>query len=191
MVPQPSLRKKEFDRVLLEAIDEAFSSLGESSKTAIYYHLETAFNIKKQEIPSRVADFSRALEQLFGLGAKHLEILFMKSLYAKVRGAREWASVEWVVPEMTFREYVRLMRQKFEGAKQGQVEMGVLANENEEFCRGAIENVSLGPDKGLDRLRFSRCVIVMVILGSFLASSFLRQAFPPAHSEPTSQIKVD
>jgi hypothetical protein len=127
------LRKKKFNKLLLEAIDEALSFLGESSKTAIYYHLETVFNIKKQEIPNRVDDFSRALERLFGLGAKHLEILFMKSLYAKVRGVREWSSCEWVVPEVTFREYVHLMRQNFEGANKNQEEMGILINENEEL----------------------------------------------------------
>lgn len=86
MVSQRSLRKK-FNILLIEAIDEALSSLGESSKTAIYHHLETAFNIKKQEIPNKVDVFSRALERLFGFGAKHLEILFMKSLSAKVREA--------------------------------------------------------------------------------------------------------
>lgn len=86
MVSQRSLRKK-FNILLIEAIDEAISSPGESSKTAIYYHLETAFNIKKQEIPNKVDVFSRALERLFGFGAKHLEILFMKSLSAKVREA--------------------------------------------------------------------------------------------------------
>jgi hypothetical protein len=143
LVPQRSWRKKAFDRVLLKAIDEALLSLGESPKTAIYYHLESVFNIRKQEIPRRIGDFSKALEQLFGLGARHLEILFMKSLYAKLTGVREWASVEWVVPEMTFREYVHLMRQKFEGAKRDEVEMGILANENEELRRCNRKCISL------------------------------------------------
>ena len=35
-------------------------------------------------------------------------------------------SCEWVVPEVTFREYVRLMRQNFEGASKNEEEMGIL-----------------------------------------------------------------
>jgi hypothetical protein len=81
--------------LLLEAIDEALSSLGETPKKAIYYQLETAFNIKTKEIPNKIDDFSRALERLFGVGAKHLEIVFMKNLYAKVRGACEWSAHKW------------------------------------------------------------------------------------------------
>lgn len=117
-----------FNGLLLEAIDEVLSSLGESPKTAIYYHLEEAFNIKRLEIPERFNDFSSALEQIFGVGATHLEILFMKSLYAKVRGAREFASCEWVVPEVTFKAYVDIMRQNYEEASKNEEEMGILIN---------------------------------------------------------------
>jgi hypothetical protein len=40
--------------------------------------------IARQDIPYSVEGFSYALEQIFGLGARHLEILFMKNLHAKV-----------------------------------------------------------------------------------------------------------
>lgn len=103
MVSQPSKEKTDFNSLLLEAIDDVLSSLGETPKKAIYYRLETAFNIKTKEIPDKIDVFSRALESLFGVGAEHLEILFMKSLYAKVKDAGEWTSCEWVVPELTFK----------------------------------------------------------------------------------------
>ena len=124
--------------MLLEAIDEALSSLGETPKKAIYYQLEMAFNIKTKEIPNKIDDFSRALEQIFGLGARHLEILFMKNLHAKVEVTCKWPTYgwplsKWIVPEMTFQEYVRLMRQNFEAANDDKVEMGVLVNEREEL----------------------------------------------------------
>jgi len=57
-----------FNRLLLEAIDETLSCLGEKSKTTTYRHLETAFKIKKKDISNKIDDFSRALESLFGLG---------------------------------------------------------------------------------------------------------------------------
>jgi hypothetical protein len=128
----PSRKERaNFNGLLLEAIDETLSCLGESSKTATYRHLETAFKIKKKEIPSKIDDFSRALESLFGLGAKVLEIMFMKSLHDKVRVAGEGVSCEWVMPEMTFKEYVDLMKQRFEEASTHQ-EVGIFINETEE-----------------------------------------------------------
>lgn len=128
---------KSFEQILLEAIDEALSSLGESVKTAIYFHLANSFNVKRQEIPQRIADFSEALERIFGPGARHLEILFMKSLHAKIKVTCEWPTCEWplskwIVPEMTFKEYVRLMRQRFEATRESNIEMGVLPYEREE-----------------------------------------------------------
>ncbi len=93
------------------------------------------FNIKKQEIPNRINAFSRALERLFGFGAKHLEILFMKSLYAKVRDVHERVSCEWAVPEVTSRAYVDIMRQNYEGASRNEEEMGIVINENEKLQR--------------------------------------------------------
>jgi hypothetical protein len=84
MVSQPSKGKTDFSSLLLEAIDEVLSSLGETPKTAIYHQLKTAFNIKTKETPNKIDVFSRALERLFDVGAKHLEILFMKSLYARL-----------------------------------------------------------------------------------------------------------
>lgn len=124
--------------MLPEAIDETLSSLGETPKKAIYYQLKTEFNIKTKETPNKIDDFSRALEQIFGLGARHLEILFMKNLHAKVEVTCKWPTYgwplsKWIVPEMTFQEYVYLMRQNFEAANSAKVEMGVLVNEQEEL----------------------------------------------------------
>jgi hypothetical protein len=125
-----------FNNMLLEAIDEAFSSLGESVKVAIYFYLKNAFGIKKSDIPSRIPDFSTALEKIFGPGARYLEILVMKNLYAKIEVACKWPAYKWplskwIVPEMTFQEYVRLMRQNFEAKNENKTEKGFLLDEQE------------------------------------------------------------
>jgi hypothetical protein len=125
-----------FDQLLLDAIEEGLSGLGGAGKASVYIHLEGLFNIRKQEIPSKLSAFSNALERIFGLGARHLEILFMKNLHAKLEvtlkwPAYEWPLSKWIVPEMTFQEYVRLMRQNFEAANNDKVEIGVLMNEPE------------------------------------------------------------
>jgi hypothetical protein len=105
-----------FNKILLEAIDDALSSLSESVKESIYYHLEKIFNIKKYEIPHRIDDFSDALERIFGLGARPLEIMFMKHLHNRIGLVCKWDLPKWVVPELTFKQYVLLMKQNFEQA---------------------------------------------------------------------------
>jgi hypothetical protein len=103
-----------FYDILLEAIDEAFSTLGESPKASIYFSLEKLEGIKKQEIPFRIDDFQNALEKLFGIGARHLEILFIKKLHEKIKARYKWDMPRWVVPELTFKEYIRLAKMSFE-----------------------------------------------------------------------------
>ena len=127
-----------FDQLLLDAIDEGLSGLGEAGKASIYIHLEGIFNIRKQEIPSKLNDFSNVVGQIFGLGARHLEILFMKNLHANLEVTCKWSTYEWslskwIVPEMAFQEYVRLMQQNFEAANDDKVEIGVLVHEHEEL----------------------------------------------------------
>ena len=127
-----------FDQLLLDAIDEGLSGLGEAGKASIYIHLENRFNIRKQEIPNKLNDFSNALKRIFGLGTRHLEILLMKNLHAKLEVTCKWPTYEWplskwIVPEMTFTEYVRLMRQSFEAANDDKVKIGVLVKKHEEL----------------------------------------------------------
>ncbi len=72
-----------FDAVLLEAIDEIFTSLGNTCKETIYFHLKNTFNIKKQDIPHRTQEFATALEKLFGEGAKFIELRIITTLHKK------------------------------------------------------------------------------------------------------------
>jgi hypothetical protein len=102
-------REEKFSAILLEAIDEAFSTLGNRAKSSIYLHLESKFAISKQDIPERVGDFSEALEQIFGLAAPKLEILIMKCLNEKVKCTYNWVGPKWLVPDLTFTKYVKLM----------------------------------------------------------------------------------
>jgi len=109
-----------FNKILLEATDDALSSLSESVKESVYYYLEKTFSIKKCEIPYRTDDFSDALEKIFGLGARPLEIMFIKHLHAKIEAACKSQELgcplsKWIVPQdMTFREYVSFVRGKIE-----------------------------------------------------------------------------
>ena len=99
---------------MLEAIDEAFLSLGEQAKVAIYLYLEKSTGIKKQEIPFRIDDFQVALERLFGEGARYLEILVIGRLHEKLQTSYRWDMPSCVVPDLTFKDYLRLVNRSFE-----------------------------------------------------------------------------
>jgi hypothetical protein len=103
------LPKQNFEKLLLEAIDEGLSSLGESSKQAIYLHLEKRFKIKKHEIPHKIEAFADVIEKIFGLGANFLEILIMKQLHEKCGQSFKWPESK----ELTFIEYVAVAKRSF------------------------------------------------------------------------------
>lgn len=77
--------KGNFKKLLIEAVDTVFSSLGGSCKQAIYFHLKHCYNISKHEIPYRIEDFADALEKIFGAGAKLIEVEIMRALFARVQ----------------------------------------------------------------------------------------------------------
>ena len=101
------VRNHSFENLLLEAVDEVFSSLGESAKQAIYFNLAKTFNINKQDIPYKIEEFANAIEKIFGLGAKFLEIQIMKSLYEKVGHSSKPFPKQDV---LVFTEYVDAVR---------------------------------------------------------------------------------
>ena len=126
---------KNFDELLLEAIDEGLSGLGEAGKASIYIHLEGIFNIRKQEIPSKLDGFSNALRRIFGLGARHLENLFVKNLQAKVGNASKLDGPSWLAQGVTFTKYVEQMKLCYkdtETEKIGKIEVLVDAGEKQE-----------------------------------------------------------
>jgi hypothetical protein len=103
-------KELEFNKILLEAIDEALLSLGELAKTSLYLHLKNDFALPRHQIPVRIVDFVDALERIFGQAALHLQILIMKCLNEKVQGSYEWSGPRWLVPDLTFTKYVKLMQ---------------------------------------------------------------------------------
>ena len=103
-----------FNELLLEAIDAALSSLGESPKKVIYFFLEEKFNIQKHEIPYKLEDFASSLEEIFKDGAKCLEKLFLDNLYAKTGGTVNQTVLPLVYQELPFQGCVELIRRNFE-----------------------------------------------------------------------------
>jgi hypothetical protein len=98
-----------FETILLETVDEIFSSLGSLCKKAIYYQLDQTFKIKKYEIPEKIPQFARAIEQIFGAGAKFIEMKIIATLHEKAPNFMYSPSME----DLMFEEYVESMRRFF------------------------------------------------------------------------------
>lgn len=98
-----------FDELLLDSIDDAFLSLGEPVKKSIYYNIEQHFHVTRKDIPQKLPQFQEGLERIFGLGARFLEILIMKNLYAKTGCPLNVGQKK----QLEFIKYVEAARQSF------------------------------------------------------------------------------
>ena len=95
------MTKREFDKLLVDAIDESLDSLGESVKQSVYFHIEEKFKVERNEIPRNLEGFQGGLEKIFGAGARFIEILIMKNLHSKIglplkMGSEQLEFVEYV-----------------------------------------------------------------------------------------------
>jgi hypothetical protein len=101
-------KSREFDKLLLSAIDEALTSLGESVKQSIYFHIENKFSVARNEIPENLVEFQGGLEKIFGAGARFIEILIMKNLHSKIGRSLMMES-----EQLEFVEYVDVVKEGF------------------------------------------------------------------------------
>lgn len=100
-----------FEILLLGAVDEVLSSLGDTLEQTIYSHLEKAFNISKLDIPHKIDEFASAIERSFGVGAKLLEIQIMKRIHEKIGPSFKYSPKR---NDLIFTEYVNAARAKFD-----------------------------------------------------------------------------
>lgn len=110
--------QKKFDQYLIEAIDEALTSLGAPVKNTVYFQLENNFNIPKTEIPKQIDKFSDILHKIFGFGASRLEIMIIQNLRVKTNvkvelNEYEWPLSKWIVSDISFVEYVYNARKNY------------------------------------------------------------------------------
>jgi hypothetical protein len=72
-----------FETITIEAIEDSLSSFKHFNKQVFYSHLENTYKIKKEEIPSKIEEFTDAMEQIFGAGAKLIEIRIIQALHER------------------------------------------------------------------------------------------------------------
>ncbi|MBS7646253.1 MAG: hypothetical protein QXK93_00160 [Candidatus Bathyarchaeia archaeon] len=74
----------EFERALIEAVDEGLLMLGESGREVVYFRLRHSYAINKENIPSHPEIFIECIRKIFGSGAKVIEKNIAKILYRKL-----------------------------------------------------------------------------------------------------------
>jgi len=88
------------DSAVQEAVHEKLLVLGEIVRDAIYNHIETRHQLKREEIPRRLEVFHKALMGIIGAGAKIIEKLIAKRLYSRLGLSfiehEDWTLVEYV-----------------------------------------------------------------------------------------------
>ncbi len=83
ILTKDEIQNVKFETTLMQAVDDSFLALGFTVKDAIYRQLESAFGIKKQEIPLKTEAFANSLAAIFGQASKTIEIRIIKELHGK------------------------------------------------------------------------------------------------------------
>jgi len=90
------LSPKNFQKTLLTTVEEGLSTLGDSPKQAILFHIETSLKIKREEIPTNLTEFIKALEEILGPGAPYIEKIILKRLHDKLNLEFENSSLDFL-----------------------------------------------------------------------------------------------
>jgi DNA topoisomerase IA len=98
--------KNRLDSKILEAVDDSLASFGESVKQVVYFRLQNIHHVKRHEIPFRIEEFTTAIEEIFGIGAKLIEMKIMETLYTMAEGFSYLPKDE----DLLFKDYVQTIR---------------------------------------------------------------------------------
>ncbi len=101
-------RVRDFDRLLLEAIDEGLSVLGEEPRSAFYQFLTTMHSLPREDIPGRVDDFSNGLKKALGGAYPVVQRIILRKLFQKLGSSFHES------PGLELVDYVSEAKQRFE-----------------------------------------------------------------------------
>ena len=99
-----SQSNRSYQELVLDAVDETFSTLGRTAKQVIYFNLEKNFKICKQEIPYKTEEFVKSIEEIIGPGAKLLEIEIIEKLHKKIGQGFKYHPKQ---KDLAFTEYLK------------------------------------------------------------------------------------
>jgi hypothetical protein len=108
--PRRKQTENQLDKTIFEAVDDSLTSFGESVKQVVYYQLESNYHVKKQDIPRRIEEFVTAVEGIFGVGARLIEMKILETIYARTSGFTYFPEGQ----DLVFKDYVRSVRSFFQ-----------------------------------------------------------------------------
>jgi hypothetical protein len=108
----------QFDKILVESIDETLSLLGVTVKNEFYLRLEVNFKMEKNDIPQRLEEFMIILHRIFNLGASRLEVKFLRNLDEKIPSGSKCIVGDctvsmWIEKDMSFIKTINNKKQEF------------------------------------------------------------------------------
>ena len=104
--PREKPKLDAFSKVFLDAVDSAFSTLGDQAKQVFYRYLESSHGISRKMIPRNVEAFATVVETVFGQSARLIEIRIMCTLHGKFPNFKYSAAKG----ELSFVGYVEALR---------------------------------------------------------------------------------
>ncbi len=75
--------EEKFNFAITETVDESLSSFKNLDRETAYLHLEKTFQITKKEIPLQIESFVDAIEQMFGVASKLVEITMIEGFHKR------------------------------------------------------------------------------------------------------------
>ena len=127
-----SARTLAFSQLLLEAVDDSLSILGDEPKRALYQYLATMHSLQREEIPDRLEEFSTGLKKALGGASSVIQRIILRKLFQKLGSTfRESQDSE-------FSDYIRDARRRFDSGKQRHN----LVDDSMEYVRSKKSQVS-------------------------------------------------
>ncbi len=91
---------RDFEEVLLEAIEEALELFGSSVKEVVLFYCQTRHGVAREELPRRLAELVKCLEEIFSYAAVIIEHQVASNLYSKLglrfAPRRNWRLLDYV-----------------------------------------------------------------------------------------------
>lgn len=109
-----STRPQVFSQLLLEAIDDSLSVLGDEPRRALYQYLATMHSLDREDIPEKLEDFSEGLKKALGSASLVIQRIILRKLFQKLGSSFRES------PQLDFVDYIEDARRRFDIGRQRQ-----------------------------------------------------------------------
>ena len=105
--------EKEFNLILRRIINESLKNIGKGFDSVVYYVLNQKYNVKEEEIPEHIAEFSNCLQTVFGKeGRMFIEKIITMNLYIKIRESYDRVQEKQFIKRVEHAKYKYFQKKK-------------------------------------------------------------------------------